>query len=270
MVLIRHERAPVDGQPTKNTFCAIDGRTGAVLGSSVLYEDLNPMLYPARPLLVRIQTDGDELPDVLMGATIARAYQICQEHGEYARIFTRCAPDEQALLQHFKPFGLEDNDGLVRMQLDLPCLIHARLPDGVRIEHDRLEDMLERRSFLMRYNQLFNVERDRTWLDQFTARKGFMRLMALQGGVMAGEVLFWREGDIGVIGFIQTERRWRRHGIGTALIQRACDQLEQHGLARAECNIRVRYPHMLHLLQKAGFEQAEVLMHYPGIDLDPE
>ena len=73
MILIRHERAPVDGQPVENTFCAVDGATGDIVSSSVLYTDLNPMLYPARPMQVRIEFDGAQISDVLIGASRARS-----------------------------------------------------------------------------------------------------------------------------------------------------------------------------------------------------
>ena len=86
---------------------------------------------------------------------------------------------------------------------------------------------------------------------------------------MAGEVLVWREGYSGVIGFIQTAKRWRRLGVASYMLALACDRFEQQNLYCAEANIRARFPHMLKLMGRVGFEQSELLMRYPGIDINP-
>ncbi len=119
-MILRHEKEPVDGQPIENTFRAIDERTGEVLGTSVIYTDVNPVLYPVRPLQVRIHLEDARVPDALLGATIARAREICANSGMFSRIFVHCAPDDEALMKRLEPFGFEDNDGLVKMQLRLP------------------------------------------------------------------------------------------------------------------------------------------------------
>ena len=118
-MILRHEREPVDGQPIENTFVAIDERSGEALGSSVIYVDYNPTLYPVRPLQVRIHLENAPVPDALLGATIARAKEICISSGKFSRIYVHCAPDDQALLSSLAPFGFQDDDGLIRMQLRL-------------------------------------------------------------------------------------------------------------------------------------------------------
>ena len=90
--MLRHARQPVDGQPVENTFFAIDERTGEQLGASVIYVDENPTLYPARPVQVRIHLENPDVPDALLGATIARAKEICAESEQLCRIYTRCGP----------------------------------------------------------------------------------------------------------------------------------------------------------------------------------
>lgn len=269
MIMIRHMRTEPDGQPIENTFRAIDSRTGDELGSAVLYTDLNPVLFPTRPLQVRLDLEGSDIPDRLIGASIARAHQICYEADEYARVFTRCAPNDYLTLKLFGPFGFEDNDGLVKMRADLPSALSPHIPEGCELAQDDLRDSLEKRSFLERYNRLFNTGHDMAWLEQYIDRSDFRRLMLLYSGGVAGEILIWREGTAGVIGFIQTSKGWRRRGVASCLIGAACDQMAEASQSHAECNIRARYPHMLRLLGKAGFEQTEVLMRYPGIDIDP-
>ena len=116
--MLRHARPPVAGQPVENTFFAIDERTGEQLGASVIYVDENPTLYPARPVQVRIHLENPDVPDALLGATIARAKEICAESEQLCRIYTRCEPDDDALLSAREllgcvMFGLEeDGEGI--------------------------------------------------------------------------------------------------------------------------------------------------------------
>jgi hypothetical protein len=49
----------------------------------------------------------------------------------------------------------------------------------------------------------------------------------------------------------------------------ACEAFEQQNLYCAEANIRARTPHMLRLMAKVGFAQSELLVRYPGIDINP-
>ena len=58
-------------------------------------------------------------------------------------------------------------------------------------------------------------------------------------------------------------------GAGKYLLSLACDRFEQQNLYCAEANIRARFPHALKLMQSVGFSQTELLMRYPGIDVNP-
>ena len=271
-MILRHEQKPVDGQPVENTFIVMDRVTGRYMGSSVIYVDRNPVLYPVRPLQVRIQFEaaqGVPIPDKLMGATLARAQQICDNSGCFSRIFVRCPPEDVDLLARLEAFGFNDNDGLIRMQLRLPSRHDFKAPAGCAVVYDDLSDPLERRYFLERYNTLFNTKHDLAWLTDFTNRKDFMRILTVAPTGMAGEVLIWRESYSGIIGYVHTSKRWRRLGVASYMLSLACEAFEQQDLFYAEANIRARYPHMLHLTEKLGFQQAELLMRYPGIDVNP-
>ena len=269
-MILRHEREPIDGQPVENTFVAIDEYSGAVLGSSVIYVDYNPGLYPVRPLQVRVQLEGTPLPDSLLGATIARAKELCIRSGHFSRIYVHCAPDNQQLLSSLTPFGFQDDDGLIRMKLALPANLNFKAPAGCAVVYDDLSDPLERKYFLERYNQLYNVDHDLPWLCSFINREDFMRILTVAPTGMAGEILIWREGRSGVIGYLQTSRRWRRLGVASYMLSLACEVFEQQNLQYAEASIRARYPHMLKTMSKAGFAQTELLMRYPGIDINPD
>ena len=86
---------------------------------------------------------------------------------------------------------------------------------------------------------------------------------------MAGEILIWRENSTGIVGYIQTSKRWRRLGVGTCMLGLACEEFEHARLLWAEASVRARIPHILRLMEKVGFRQSELLMRYPGVDINP-
>ena len=49
----------------------------------------------------------------------------------------------------------------------------------------------------------------------------------------------------------------------------ACEEFENNRLMVVEANVRVRIPHILRTMEKMGFKQTELLMRYPGIDINP-
>ena len=268
-MMLRNARESVDGQPIENTFLCIDEQTGKATSSCTIYTDDNPVLFPARPFHVRLQLDGDPLPDELLGASIARARAIAVQSGKFARLYTRCDPDDDAMLDALRPMGFKDNDGLVRMRLQLPCSVEYRLPAGCVVVRDDLSDPMEQKFFLERYNELYNTNHDFEWLRSFIGREGFMRILSVSPTGMAGEILIWQEAYTGVIGYLQTSKRWRRMGVGSCMLGLACEEFEKRKRYIAEANVRVRIPHILRTMEKMGFKQAELLMRYPGLDINP-
>ncbi|MBE5772611.1 MAG: GNAT family N-acetyltransferase [Clostridiales bacterium] len=268
-MMLRHAREPVDGQPIENTFIAIDERSGDQLGACTIFCDDNPSLYPNRPFQVCMQIDGDPIPDRLLGASFARARELCMASGKFCRLYTRCDPDNDELMENLSALGFKDNDGLVKMRLRLPAMHDHRLPAGCTIVKDDLKDPIEQKYFLERYNQIYNTDHDFAWLKSYIDRDGFMRILAVSATGMAGEILIWREQECGVIGYIQTSKRWRHLGVGTSLVAMACEEFSRRHLYAAEVNVRARIPYVLTMMEKLGFNQSELLMRYPGIDINP-
>ena len=268
-MMLRHFREPVDGQPVENTFQAIDEYSGAQLGSCVIFCDDNPALYPARPFQVRLQLEGSPIPDALLGAAVARARAICTASGKFCRLYTRCDPDDTEMLDALAPMGFKDNDGLVQLELRLPFACDYKLPAGCVVVKDDLSDPMEQKFFLERYNELYNTEHDFEWLHSYIDRDGFTRLLTVSPNGIVGEVLLWREKEIGIIGYIQTSKRWRHMGVGSCMIGLACAECERQKLYCVEANARARIPYVLKLFEKMGFRQEELLMRYPGADINP-
>ena len=269
-MILRHSREPIDGQPVENTFVAIDERTGSQLGSCVIFSDENPALFPARPMQVRLQLEGSPIPDALLGAAVARGRELCNASGKFCRLYTRCDPDDGDMIESLSQMGFRDNDGLVQLELRLPFEYDYRLPAGCVVVKDDLSDPVEQKFFLERYNELYNTSHDFSWLRSFIDREGFTRILTVSPTGMAGEILIWRESYAGIIGYIQTSKRWRRMGVGTCMLGLACEEFEKARLFCAEANVRARIPHVLKLMEKCGFRQTELLMRYPGVDINPQ
>ncbi len=96
-----------------------------------------------------------------------------------------------------------------------------------------------------------------------------MRILAVSATGMAGEILIWRERENGVIGYVQTAKRWRHLGVATALVALGCEEFARMHLYSAEVNVRARVPYVLKMMEKLGFQQSELLMRYPGVDINP-
>lgn len=270
-MILRHAKEPIYGQPVENTFCAVDMATGECVATSVISSEFNEVMFPFRPLRVRLDFIGNELPDMLLGATVARAQEICIQSNQFSRIYASCAPDDIELINQLEPFGFEDNDGLLRMRMPLPCAaVLDQVPYSCAIVYDSLSDSEEQQFFLDRYNALYKTDRDLSWLHRYIDKPDFKRILVVASAGLACELLMWREGNTGIISFVQTSRRWRRKGIASYTVALACRLFEEAGADFVETTLHARNPHILKLFTKAGFHQSDLLMRYPGFDVNPE
>lgn len=267
-MILRHVREPIDGQPTENAFEAIDGPSGNRIGMCTIFVHENEELFPSRPLRIYMEIEGDPAPDALLGASVARAKEIALQYSVPSRIFTQLEPDDAAGLASLNALGFKDNDGLVCMRRRLPVSPAVPMPIGCVLVKDDLDDPIEQKYFLERYNNLFNEEYDFEWLQDFRSHDGFCRLLVVAPTGMAGEAVIWNEGGIGKIGWLYTSRKWRRLGVAKYLLDKACSLFTEAGKVDAEAEIQARIPNMLHLMERAGFRQAKLVMRYPGIDMN--
>ena len=267
-MILRHARDLMDGQSAENTFEAIDERSGALLGSCRIYVHQSPELFPARPLRIFLDIQGDPVPDALLGAAVARAKDIARSSDLPGRIFAQVDPRDEDRMTALAALGFKDSDGLVCMRRSLFRQEEVHLPISCVVVQDDLDDPIEQKYFLERYNQLYNEENDFEWLQDFRSSKGFTRILIVAPTGMAGEAVIWQENGAGRIGWLFVSRKWRGHGVSGCLLDLACAEIEKRGLNRAEAEIQARIPGMLHVMERAGFRQAELILRYPGIDIN--
>ena len=267
-MILRHARDLMDGQSAENTFEAVDERSGEVIGSCRIYVHQSPELFPARPLRIFMDIQGDPVPDALLGAAVARAKDIARASGQPCRIFAQVDPRDEDRMEALCALGFKDSDGLVCMRRDLSSEEEVQPPISCVVVQDDLDDPIEQKYFLERYNQLFNEKNDFEWLQDFRSRQHFARLLIVAPTGMAGETVIWQEDGVGKIGWLYVSRKWRGHGVSTCLLDLACCALEKLGVQRAEAEVQARIPGMLRVMERAMFRQAELILRYPGIDMN--
>ena len=268
-MILRNPREPLFGEPVENGFEAIDEKTGEQLGCCVVHPEPNPVLFPMRPNNFRLEFDGEFLAfGKTLGAAMALARSLVAAEGKPSRIYAECQPNDELFLSALSEYGFHDNDGLVRMCQDGKALPATSMPTGCVIVEDDLSDPMERKFFLERYNQLFQIERDHDWLAQCSQRDGFGRILMVASTGLAGELVCWLEDGVGKIGFIHTTKRWRNMGIARHLLTLACEKLWDEGAQIVEADVRARIPLLLRTLESAGFKQTNLLMRYPGVDIN--
>lgn len=267
-MILRHAREPQGGQSAENTFEAIDERSGAAICSCTIYTHENGELFPARPMRIYLDIQGESAPDALLGAAVARAKEIARMAKLPCRIFTQVEPEDDARMASLAALGFKDSDGLVCMRRELGHEAQVKLPISCVAVRDDLDDPIEQKYFLERYNTLFNEEYDFEWLADFRSREGFQRILIVAPTGMAGEAVIWQENRVGKIGWLYASKKWRRLGVARCLLDLACAEFADAGLFRAEAEIQARIPAMLHVMESAGFHQAQLLLRYPGIDIN--
>lgn len=141
------------------------------------------------------------------------------------------------------------------------------LPEGCAIVRDFLADETERRFFLERYNACFGMRCGEEWLEEITSQPDFARILMVSPDDLCGELLVWTEDGEGVIGIIQTARRWRRQGVASYLIEDARLYFASLGLSCSHFDVWLEAPGCLPLARGLGYAGEDPLMLYPSLVL---
>lgn len=269
-MILRHITDENGKNANPNSFEAYDADEKRVVGSCVVYPTENQTLFPNRPVRVFLEISGESVPDAVLGAAVARARQLATGSGKPARIFTQLEPEDKSLMPMLSIVGFQDNDGLVLMRRRVEAVPTADLPSGTVVVEDTLEDPLEQKYFLDRYNLLFREEKDAEWLQLLRASEGFRRLLIVSPMGMLGEIVFRvNEEGVAELLWLHTALKWRRKGIATRLLGLCLNKLEQSGVETVETGVQAKIPNIIHALERSGFKQTKLLCRYPGIDIEP-
>lgn len=261
-MIIRNEKIE-PGVSEENTFVA-RGTNNEITGVCTVTPRVMTLFSDCpRQYVVNAQGDKRTL-HVLYGAAIARAKSLAMEAREPGRIYAEVRADDLASLEVLRALGFRDGDGVVRMFRPVTAQMNLkRLPSGCTVVRDFLADPTERQYFLERYNACYGLDNDDRWLADIAALPDFARILMVSPNDLCGELLVWSENGVGVIGIIQTARKWRRKGVASYLIEDARLYFSSLGLQYAQFDVWLRAPGCRALARSADYTGSEPLMLYP-------
>ena len=141
---------------------------------------------------------------------------------------------------------------------------------GCVLVRDLLDDPMEQKFFLERYNRQFAEENDTEWLKKLINTEGFERILIVSPTGMAAESLITEENGVGSVIWLYTSKKWRGRGVAGIALDIACNEFNMHGIHMANMDVQAKLPHLISILERVGFAQSELLCRYPGMDIDPE
>ena len=153
------------------------------------------------------------------------------------------------------------------MRRPLPAGKNAPVPAGCVVVQDELDDPIEQKFFLERYNQLYGESYDFDYFQQLCANPLFKRILLVAPTGMVGEVVLWREGNAGRLFWLFTARKWRNMGVAKCLVDLACDYFYSKFLTSITVEIQARVPNLLKAMERMGFRQDSLICRYPGTDV---
>lgn len=263
-MIICHEKIEPDVS-AENTFVA-RGDKKEIVGVCTVSPRVMT-LFSDRPNQYVISARGDRRAlHVLYGAAAARARALAQEAHAPGRIYAEVALGDETSLEVLHALGFRDGDGVVRMYRPVSDRINLRpLPAGCSVVRDFLADPAERKFFLERYNAYYGRENDDEWLSEITSQSDFARILMVSPNDLCGELLVWTENGTGVIGIVQTARKWRRQGVASYLIEDARLYFASLGLRYSQFDVWLRAPGCKPLAVSGGYEGGNTLMLYPEL-----
>lgn len=262
---ISHESIHADVS-AENTFVA-RGDDMKIAGVCTVSPRDMSALFPDAPRQYVISASGEARAlHVLYGAAVARARLLANNCGEPARVYADVRVGDEEALSVLHALGFQDGDGVTRMYRRVTNQINiARMPVGCTIVRDFLGDPLERRYFLERYNAYYGLNNDDDWLDEITAQSDFARILMVSPNELCGELLVWTEDKMGVIGIVQTARKWRRMGVASYLIEDARLYFASLKLEYSQFDVWVKAPGAMNLARRAGYSGGDPIRLYPEL-----
>ena len=88
----------------------------------------------------------------------------------------------------------------------------------------------------------------------------------LERNVLAGELLLYETGTVGVVAQVYTAPARRRQHVAMFLLERARQCFYQDRMQEAIADVRLRMVGAVALFSSAGYRQSEVVCRYPGVD----
>ncbi len=261
----------IGGALKENAFIVIDD-VGVEIGSGWLQFRVLRNMFPSRPLVIEMAMDAHPVArDTLFGALTARASSIVAEHKSMpARLFTRCAIDDEDRHAYFTGMGFDDFDGDEFFVLPIDPNNGRRRyynPVGTQSVDVDLRTRVRREEFLSKLVNYGYEEHASEWLEARMHEPGFFARELYYGSDFVGAILVTGRQNESVLEMVCAEKKWRGRGVASSLIEEATEALRAQNIAYLCANAVRRNASAMRMFKRCEFEWVRTDCYLLGRDI---
>lgn len=269
---IYHPVRGVGGALRENSFAIIDD-AGVEIGRGGLEYRVVKKMMPDRPLHIELSMNAHPAAsDTLFGALSARAESIKTEQGELpARLFTRCAIEDNERHEYFTRMGFDDFDGEELFVLPVPQDMSTRRrnysPLGTKGIDVDLRTRARREEFLLSLKEFGYVEHASEWLEERMKDPVFIARAMYHGSDFVGQILVTGSQNEAMLEMVCVEPKWRGRGVASAMIDEALMQLSREHVGYLCARSMRRNKSAMQMMRRSGFDWVRTEEYLLGRDL---
>ena len=263
-----HPAQTNNGIPPENVFLVADS-ANVTVAEGFLVHSYHPYLFPERPvnMFVSVNAKGPGR-DMLLGALLARAYQLRQQTPFLrARVFSQVSTQDAALLSFYLDGGFQADDALDIVRLSMPNA-KPQAPMGYDMGAVPLDSAVEQNTLLIRLNTYRLDLLQLPLLQQYIAMPNFVAIYMARGAEIVGEVVFTGDGDYAKLIGLYVMPNYRRLGLSKSLIAAGMTALSARGVTNFEADVIRRNVPQCRLAQSCGATFVRTACIYPGVNYD--
>ncbi len=265
---VYHPAQTTNGIPPENMFLVADSANMPV-AEGFLIHTYQPYLFPERPInmFISIQSKGPGR-DMLLGALLARAYQLRQQSAQMkARVFAQVSLQDATMMSFYLDGGFQADDALDVVQLSAPAA-KPSAPMGYDLGNIPLQGPLEQQAFLVRMNTYRLDVLQQPLLQRYMSMPHFFALYLARGSEIVGEIILTGEGGAAKVMGLYILPAYRRNGLAKCLIATAMKLLGDRGVTHFEGDIIRRNVPQCRLAQSCNATFIRTACFYPGMNYD--
>lgn len=265
---VYHPAQAYQGIPPENMFFVAD-ESNQTIGQGYLIQTYQPYLFPERPVNLFLQMTGLESGrDVLLGALIARSYQL-REQTMYlkSRLYTEVPAQDERKLLFFLDAGFKKDDQEDIVTLGAP-MARPTAPMGFEMGEVPLDTPLEQSAFLARMNTYRISVLTAETLARYQAMPNFLALYLSRGPEIVGEILFSGTGANASLLGLYIMPSQRRRGLSKSLIAAGLKNLSERGVNHVDAAVMRRNVAQYQLARSCRSTFIRTSFYYPGINID--
>ena len=262
----------VGGALRENSFVIIDD-AGVEIGQGGLEYRIIKKMLPDRPLDIEMTMNAHPMAsDTLYGALSARAERIkAEEGGLPARLYTRCAIEDNERREYFTRMGFDDYDGEELFILNIPQDMTLRRrnysPVGTKSIDVDLRTRTRREEFLLTLKEYGCVEHAAEWLEDRMRGPVFLAKAMYYGSDFVGQMLVTGMQNEAVLEMILVDPKWRGRGVASGLVDEAVTYLSRLHVPYMKAHAVRRNASAMKFFKRSGFEWVRTEEYLLGRDL---